>query len=360
MIQATYKTVKPAFPDKDAVPVVLASDDNYGMFLEVVLASLIKHASTDNYYDINILSFNISDGQKAKIQSLAASNNISIRLFDVDKLIDISGIKSISHHRISFATVFRLYISALFPDYKKMVYLDVDVCLKDDIASFYKLDLDSMAIGGIRDKVTPPDDKDITRLDYCNAGILLIDIKNFHRVVFPDNNIANNVLVNDLLEHKYPYLDQDVINKYFKNNIKVLDQSWNFAVVYGRNKRYSAISENVRRLTSNPELIKIVHYSSNIKPWISRYAPLDEYWWEEAKSVPSYDKIIAYHQKAIARYQKNAFTVFIYLITKILVTIGAAITLGKVKHVFRNKKQEYKTKIYLAKLYNHKNTDYTK
>ncbi len=80
----------PAF-SKNNVPVVFASDDKYIPYLSVVLASLKGHADIKSNYDIVVLSFNISEGNKNILHfMLASSPNFSLRFLRLRNFLKIT------------------------------------------------------------------------------------------------------------------------------------------------------------------------------------------------------------------------------------------------------------------------------
>lgn len=371
MNDAGFQTILPAFSDKNAVSVVFASDNNYAIYLEVAVYSLILNASPKNYYDINILGFDISAEQQNRLKSLAASANISIRVFDVNKLIDVEKIKNLQVGYISFATIFRLYISVLFANYSKILYLDADICIRADIAELYNTNLEGNVLGAIRDEVMlslarkkkekAHIHKDLTLQtpeNYFNAGILLIDIKKFHAVIYPNNDSGNNVLVNDLIKKHYSFLDQDILNIYFNNKTKFLDTSWNFETNIKREpKEHSDVSKRAKMLAANPNSINILHYASPVKPWNSRYYPLDDYWWDIAKHVPSYPKIeeIFNEKRKVLEEEHKGF--FKLLIKYRLYHFLAILSFGKRKAKYKEMKRACKMRIKDLKIISQKHSN---
>lgn len=368
MMDMEYKKIAPAFLDKEAVAVVFATDNQYAMFLEVVLYSLIANSTTKNNYDINILGFHLSNETINKLQSLAMTSNVSIRVFDGNELIEVSGIKNISAGHVSFVSLFRLYISSLFKDYEKIIYLDIDLCIKADIAQLYNTDLEGKPIGAVLDetilattKQREHDNKStylakILKLNppynYFNAGVILIDLKKFYEVVHPTGDINQNILIDELFTHDYDYIDQDVLNVIFNDKVKLIDPSWNFeSTIAGSSLDNPFISDDAKKFIQNPNIIKIIHYITRRKPWVMCYNKFDAYWWNVAKNVPSYNEIEAFFS-ANAKILEQDYTIKFKL--KILYrfySMLSALTIGKSRKRFHNLKRKYKNRIKDADLF---------
>lgn len=81
------KDIKPAF-DKNNVPIILPSDNNYVPFLGVTLHSLLTHTSADKNYDIFILSSQITLANQNRLKDLVKGRtNVSLRFCDMDLIM---------------------------------------------------------------------------------------------------------------------------------------------------------------------------------------------------------------------------------------------------------------------------------
>ncbi|MDR0741738.1 MAG: glycosyltransferase family 8 protein [Rickettsiales bacterium] len=160
--------------------------------------------------------------------------------------------RAIDFTRWSPVIFYRLFAHKIFPKVGRMIYLDSDTVVLEDLGNLYETDLGDHAIGGVPDYGAILEaDKHICKLLeseihgglYVNSGVLLMDFAKM-----PDMLSAECELV---------YPDQDLINVALDGKIFKLPMRYNF------------IPE--KNLPNSEETGKpaIYHYYS-IKPYYSR------------------------------------------------------------------------------------------
>ena len=122
------------------IPVFFACDENFVKFTAVTINSLIANASKEFSYDIHILCTKISEDKKQKVINLAPEN-FKVYFDDVTNYL-----KSISYRLpirdyYSKTTYYRLFISEMFPELDKALYLDSDMIVLGDISELYNHDI---------------------------------------------------------------------------------------------------------------------------------------------------------------------------------------------------------------------------
>ena len=184
----------------------------------------------------------------------------------------------------SNATYYRVLIPNLYPEYDKVLYLDADIVILDDIAKLYNKRINDYLIAGVSEhwfdryrELQEYAEKVIgvsSYKKYINAGIMLMNLKELRELKFEEKFIH-------LLENvKYVFAqDQDYFNRICKGRIKYLNECWN-ASGYIYDKR-------------NP---KIIHYTV-YKPWQLIDMPNSEYFWKYAKKTVFYDYIYGLHNE---------------------------------------------------------------
>lgn len=210
------------------IPTFLASDDNYAPFVGTTICSIIKN--TKSNVDFYILDGGISEENKNKIYSLTKKKkNISIEFITIEKE-KLEKFPNIEHYSLN--TFSRYFIPECKPKLNKIIYLDVDIIVKGDIAKLYNQDLEEFPLGAILEdfylgnytylKKTIPEYHGGS--NYFNAGVLVLNLDYFRK-----NNLTQ-ILINKTLElaNILNTADQDVFNLVFENNFKALDYKFNF------------------------------------------------------------------------------------------------------------------------------------
>ncbi len=273
--------------EKKIVPVFYACDDNFVKYTIVSIKSMIENASKDFDYMIYILHAGISDAMMQETYKLICSN-FEIKFIDVKNQLDKIGKNLPLRDYYSKTTYFRLFIAEMFPEYEKAIYIDSDTVVLGDISKLYNHNVGNKYVGACHEQVMIQTDvygnyveqvMGIDRNNYFNAGVLLINCKQFR-----ENNILDQFM--KLLEI-YDFVvtqDEDYLNVICCNNVLWLDSSWNVEV-YGE-------------LPVRETEIKIVHYIMVSKPWHYENCRLKEYFWNYAEQTSVYESI----KKVFANY----------------------------------------------------------
>lgn len=267
--------------NKPIIPVFYACDDNFVKFTIVSLKSMIDNASKDFNYSIHILHTNVSDKMQEAALKLK-NENFDIEFNDcTDYLKSISDMLPIRDY-YSKTTYYRLFISEMFKEYDKAIYIDSDTIVLGDISKLYNHDISNYYVGACQEQAMVQEKVygdyveavcGINRYEYFNAGMLLINCK-----MFREKKVLNQFV--DLL-HVYNFRvtqDEDYLNVICHKNVFWLENSWN-TEVFGEIK-YS------------DEEINIIHYIMVSKPWHYKDCRLEKYFWKYASQTEFYEDIL--------------------------------------------------------------------
>lgn len=272
----------------NSIQIVLSSNDNYISGLATTIKSLVVNSSKKNYYVINVLYTNISDTNKEKTKLLAKNkNNIEINFINInDKLKSLSNKSLYTSNHISQETYYRLFIPEIFNTCEKILYIDCDLIVNQDIAQLFNKNIDDYILGVV---LNPPNYKmqpyrtnilNINENKYFNCGVLLINNKKFL-----EHDIRNRCI--DLLTNKIktpPCWDQDLLNVACKDKVKYIEDSWNTQWAPIINP--TAFTKNIiRKFKKTAFTSSILHYTTDQKPWnhLNKYALI---WWLYVLQTP--------------------------------------------------------------------------
>ena len=249
--------------NNNVIPIFFASDENYAPYLCTTIYSILEN--TKSFVEIYVLDGGILEESKILIQqSLLKFANFSIEYIDMSRF-DLNRFPNLRHYSIN--TFSRYFIPELKPNLNKVLYLDVDIIAKDDIAKLYFQDLEGYPIGAVLEDFYGLNGKYIQEyidpnfksgIKSFNAGILILDIQQFIK------NNYSKILVDKTIElaDRLSAPDQDVLNIVFENNYKIIDYRWNFMIdLFDKFKKmYPQKAKEIIKDYS------IVHYVSH-KPW---------------------------------------------------------------------------------------------
>jgi len=184
---------------------------------------------------------------------------------------------------------YRLALVDILPkELERILYLDVDVIVKDSIWDFYTSDFYGKSLcvcqdmsvlsGGLTPEQCQLFSEHVKTQDfrYFNSGVLLMNLckmrKNINLDFFIQTGMSINITV----------ADQDLLNYVFYGDVRYLDESkYNlFAkLAYNEGKEYDWVKTNT----------SIIHFAGR-KPWQHEtlHYNTEKFWWKYAKLTPFY------------------------------------------------------------------------
>ncbi|MFC2626653.1 MAG: glycosyltransferase family 8 protein [Parascardovia denticolens] len=269
------------------VPIFYATDEKYAPFLSVSLTSLIANTdpTADTTYRILIVHRGLSEESQQLFRQMA-TDRIAIELYPMESYL-IEAINSdrnkLNADYVTMTIYFRLFLSEMFPEIDKAIYLDADTIINADIAQLYRIDLGHDLIAAVADNFVAANPETVYYSEeglgipcdqYVNSGMLLMNLKAMREGHFTERFVQ--------LLNKYHFEsiapDQDYLNVMCNGRIHYLDRRWNNMTGDG---------------TEGPDHPRIIHYNLFGKPWHYRDAPLADYFWRYAEGSAYYPKLIA-------------------------------------------------------------------
>ncbi|WP_077329095.1 DUF4422 domain-containing protein [Virgibacillus siamensis] len=291
------------------INIVVSSDENYVPHLSALFASIEENASPDHRYNIFILSSNISADSLKNVKQLLTVGNkdINMHVIPVDNFFG-TGFRS-NHTLPSFATYNRFVIFYLLKDLKRLLYLDSDMVVLDDLVDLFRTDMGEYPLAAVPDyimtrclniKVNLPDGypdlktylKTELKMDhedianYFNAGLMLINFENM------DPEMVGDELMDEAQQNKYYFQDQDILNKYFRKNFILLPSEYN--VFNSLNQEFANIPwTSMKKVQDAKQHPKIIHFAAaHNKPWKNIGVPFDHYYWSYLRKTPYYERVM--------------------------------------------------------------------
>ncbi|HWP50964.1 MAG TPA: glycosyltransferase family 8 protein [Clostridia bacterium] len=313
--------IEPAFAGRCAA-IALVSSDEYAPFASVVVASILANAAPGNRYDIVVLTNDMLQRNRWRIQKLGEGReNVSIRVLDISKMIE--GFSFYTWAHFTSYTYYRLLTPDVFANYDKVVYLDSDIVVNHDIAELFETDLEGYYLAAAYDThvvsyctQTPPLEqraynvKELGMKDpeqYFQAGVSLFNVTALRR------DFEEGYLIKQGLNHKLRWLDQDLMNMLFYSKIRRLPGCWNVMVANqpeNLDEYYlpDALRQEYYDSRRNPY---IIHYVGRAMPCYTTQPDLFEYFWHYARLTPFYEILV--QRMAIDYAEKLAESVRIQL-----------------------------------------------
>lgn len=274
--------------------IVFSTDSRYLQHFTVSLTSLLENAEDTSKLNIVVIDGGIQESKKKYLRKLVENYNgiLSFKNINRDKFFGAN----IDGH-ISEAAYYRILIPELFSkEVERVIYLDSDILVRDNIAKLWDFEMSESIIGAVKlneyngyDKLNLPKDS-----PYFNSGVLVINLKKWReeKITAKSLEYISNC-PNKLIAH-----DQSVLNLLLHEKWQQLDYRWNLRTqIYDLDYKTAGFEnkELFERVKRNPS---IVHFTTASKPWhyLNDHPFKKEYFFYLDKSGYKYDK---YPERAI-------------------------------------------------------------
>ncbi len=263
------------------IPICFATDDNYVPFLSIAIASLLDNSSKDNFYRIFVLITQLKQDNIDKIKKLEKPNS-SIEFISLAKELD--KIQGMFHLRDYYSkeTYYRIFIPNLFPQYKKVLYLDCDITVLGDVSELYNTHIHGFYVGAAQEEVMQTFEvfgnyvekaDGINRKNYFNAGILLINCRRWR------NKFIAEKFVDLLNRYQFRVVqDEDYLNVLCKGHVRSISLGWN--------------KTSYKNEAFDDKDLRLIHWKINWRPWKYKNVLYEEHFWKYAKMTDFYDQLI--------------------------------------------------------------------
>lgn len=274
------------------VPIVFAFDDRMMLAAEVCITSLLINACQQTFYEIIVLHEEGRDLTSSRLGEFPGLfHNCSIRFVSIPD--DYA--HSYQVRGITSATYYRLLAADMLPEYNQFLYSDVDVIFREDLSSYFQIDLGKQYFAGVNSVPVMNEDylKHLHSIGlkpddgYYYAGNLVVNAA----------QLRNDGMSKVFLAHKdkkYLFQDMDIINLTCRGRIMGLPP-----VFCLTNNYYRAITshrESLKGYFSDEEMDAaiqrgIVHYNGP-KPWEEICLNMD-IWWDYYRRSSFFDEQFA-------------------------------------------------------------------
>lgn len=230
-------------------------DNDYKAHCATVIRSILAHTKEDvTFHIVGVKSFIIE--------------GVNVLCYDKPDISMLKYTNQVGH--ITMTATYRLFAPFILKDLDKVIYLDCDILVLDDIKKLWERDV--KYIGGVIDGLYKHNaQKNDLHHTYINSGVMVLNLKNLKKL-----NYLERIEQTQNGEYNIGLLDQDIINIAFEKEIELLPEVWNVPA-----KIYSETTEEMMQARNHPS---IVHWCGWQKPW------KDDVWfgkqWKEFEVKP--------------------------------------------------------------------------
>lgn len=263
------------------IPIFFSTDNNYAPYLGVAIKSIMSNISKSYYCKIHVLTTDLSSKNKSILKKCVGRHG-DISFVNVSQQLDKIEDKLYLRDYYTKATYYRFFIADIFPQYDKAIYLDCDVIVNGDIAELYNIELGDSLLAAVPEEVMQEisvfgdyveNVLKIPRTQYFNAGVLVINLKEFRRREIMNEFVAL------LQKRRFDVTqDQDYLNVIAYKNTVLLGLDWN--------------KTPMPSTSFGNRVPKLVHYKINWKPWHYEGIMYGNLFWQYAIHTTYYKQLL--------------------------------------------------------------------
>lgn len=240
-----------------------ASDNNYAQHMGLMMYSLAINCKNPEKIKFFIADGGINKQNKEKIKDLSTKFKFKIEYIKPDPKF-FEGLEIYESYGIG--TYYRFFLLEKLK-IKKMLYLDCDLIVEDDVVKLYKKDISNNIILAVKDLgISDKHKKNIGTKNYFNAGVMLIDCLKWRKNKITEKSIDFLKKRKEIIE----FADQDGLNFALNNKWGELPLKWNLVTRtaiyrYIPFKKFESEKKEIFDAVKKPS---IIHYANRlVKPW---------------------------------------------------------------------------------------------
>ena len=259
---------------KERIPLVVAFTENYFVPAATCISSILKNADNTQCFEvICLLTKDLPIHLKQLLEHLDPKR-LSFRYINLDG--QLAGVYV--DERYTIAASFRLLLPELLKEYDKVIYLDCDIIVRQDLGKLYhQVDLGDNYLAAVFEAALPHQIEYLEQIGckpgyYFNSGFLLMNLAMMRK-----DGMTQQLI--DAL--KVPYLqfpDQDVLNILCQGRVHGLSPVYNsirtFFLPQYKKEFVNRYSEKEWGLVQQSGTI---HYTGG-KPWNEFTIKFGEWW----------------------------------------------------------------------------------
>ena len=206
---------------KEPVRVAFICDDKYAMPTAVAIQSIIENKKPATEIEINIIANEVSPDNLEKLRSLTGKN-VSVNIIETDNKYSSVGNP---HEYVSKAALLKFDLPEIFKNYDKILYLDSDVLVLDDLSILYETSIEGKYAAVCKDFLAMQfyrDNIEIGLQNYFNSGVMLLNLAKMRE------DKTNKKLLMAKEHDRRKYMDQDAFNMVFNNKTLFLNPKYNY------------------------------------------------------------------------------------------------------------------------------------
>ena len=291
------------------IHIAMSLNNNYTYPIMVSITSILLNTKNTTFINFHIMIGN--DIEKNNIIKI-----ISLRRLYIKSKFIFHNIKNTfkgwihGKKKLTVASFYRSYLGEIIKNVKKIIYLDGDTLIYNDLTEMYELNMDNLYFRGVKEIIYKGYAKNININKFICAGVMLMNLELIRKdKVF---KTFKNYYLNYYKKRIF-FGDQYIINALFPNKIGFLPPKFG---IWFLNERNINEYKKLKPLIYNEKELREANYRPVIrhmwgleipeKPWLLKgYYKIKEEWNYYAKKTGYYKYICQFFKNACINLNPN-------------------------------------------------------
>lgn len=270
------------------VNIAYMSNSKYLPYVMTSLYSAIINKNTKTKYIVHLIAKDFALQDIDKIKQMQ-QENVEINVYPAQNLnLDLTHLGRFASFQVALQ---KLFIAKYLQNINKVLYLDADTLIQEDLANVYQTNIKEKYIAAVKDGLMYQYPEHVSELNlknkdfYFNSGVMLLNLEKIRQ----DNIMQKAIIYYNT--HSEIFGDQDVLNVVFSNKVQPLSYRYNCNSVFFEEKDAAFLSAFWNEtIPQNPQQVyktaAILHFAGH-KPWTQMFQHpyLKSLWWKYAKET---------------------------------------------------------------------------
>jgi len=265
--------------------IVFCFDENLVTQVQAAAASLLDSRGPDDHFEVHCICTEGAEIAGMPLEQIIKRRDPASSLVmhciknPYEKAYEVRGISS--------GAYLRLLLHRLLSGVEKVLYLDVDILVRESLSPVWHMDLGRNLLAAVKGPVNLQEKWEWNssrsywkllegaRGGYINSGVLLMNLEEIRRRQLDEQ-------WERLAEEKLYYQDQDILNITCQGSIAYLSPKYN-RLAYLEEKDFGQfVTEGIYTREEEQEALRspaIIHYAGD-KPWKRYDTNLGSLWWD--------------------------------------------------------------------------------
>lgn len=259
------------------------TDSKYLPYMMVSLNSALLNKNERTKYHVHVITQNISTEESNRLKGMQQKNVVIDVYPTKERNLDYTHLGRFASFRVSLQ---KLFIAECLPHLNKVLYLDADTLVQEDLSRVYKTNLWGKYVAAVKDGLMYQAPEHMTELQlknpdfYFNSGVMLLNLKNIRK----DDIMRKSVIYFNT--HNEVFGDQDVLNSVFDGKVTPLSYRYNCISTFFEERTADFLTEFWQeKVWNEPQRAyknaAILHFAGH-KPWTPMFAdPYLKWLWQQ-------------------------------------------------------------------------------